>query len=127
MNGQTSSSAVGNRYVQVYKNPIIRKKGQKGKSATPSDTKKLEKVMMAFIDQLDVICPMADADSFDIRKVLHNINNDVTISDEFESSFGFHPGIMSKVLDSSDLNSKIEQLNFYTLKKISIIKQTFLN
>ena len=92
----------------------------------PSDVKKLEKVLTAFIDQLDVIVPMADTDSFDIRKVLQKIDSDRVVSEEFESSFGFQPGIMSMVLKDSCLDQKIEQLNFYTLKKISTIKQAFV-
>ena len=126
MNGHKGSVPVGNRKVEIYKKLIQKRKGTKGTLSKPSDVKKLEKVLTAFIDQLDVIVPMADTDSFDIRKVLQKIDSDRVVSEEFESSFGFQPGIMSMVLKDSCLDQKIEQLNFYTLKKISTIKQAFV-
>lgn len=126
MNGHKGSVAVGNRKVEVYKKLIQKKKGSKGVPSKPSDVKKLEKVLMVFFDQLDVVVPMADSESFDIRKVLQKIDSDSIISEEFESSFGFQPGIMSMVLEDNSLDQKIEQLNFYTLKKISTMKQAFV-
>ena len=126
MNGHKGSVAVGNRKVEVYKKLIQKKKGSKGVPSKPSDVKNLEKVLMVFFDQLDVVVPMADSESFDIRKVLQKIDSDSILSEEFESSFGFQPGIMSMVLEDNSLDQKIEQLNFYTLKKISITKQAFV-
>jgi len=111
--------------VQVFKKNFKLTNRPNGKFIQPSDIRKLEKILLAFIEQLDIVVPMSDTDSFDVRKVLQKINLDDVLKQEFESSFGFNPGIMALALSDISLNQKIEEINFYTLKKISIVKESF--
>lgn len=125
--GQKGSAPIGNRNVSVYKKSKnnTSNKNSKGKTITPSELKKLEKVIFTFIKHLDLVVPMSDAEGFDIRQVLEKISNSKEKELEFVSSFGISPMILKQVVDDKELDEIIEELTFYTLKQIEISKQRF--